>query len=256
MKRIIISFCFLLFIISGFSVDSFAQKVKKITKKRPPQTYIILARPDDLIQNCQPIEEIANLKISQYGELILGANKVEKANLTKILTNYICGKIPPEQIVHIEADPNLPFSILTETIRLSRKAMVDSFGLKIIGDASSENMVKVPMEDREFSSTKKVKASPLALFVSISPDGTLKLNSKTETLDSLKEKLKTVFQIRKQKRIYILGSNEVEKTVFIYADGTVKFAEILNLIREIEKIGAYPIGIDVDNFFLRQIFVK
>lgn len=255
MKRIFSSFC-LLFIVGGMSVFSFAQKAKKPTKKRPPQSAVILAHPDEAMPNCQPIEDLAIIKIRENGELTLGSNKVEKYNLTKELTNYICGKIPPEQIAHIEADSNLTFSNLVEIVKLGRKAMVSDFGLKVIGDTSTEVLVKVPMEDEEIPSTKKVKANPLALTVSVNPEGSLKLNNKPETLDTLKERLKQVFQIRKQKRIYIQGSKDVEKTVFVYADKSVKFSEIIGLLREIETVGAFPIGLDIDDYFLKQIFVK
>lgn len=256
MKRNFINFCLLFLIVGGISVISFGQKSGKTTKKRPSQSDVILAPPDEPVKNCQPIEDLAIIKIRDNGEFTLGSKKVEKYNLTKELTNYICGKIPPEQIVHIEADSNLNFNNLVEIVKLSRKAMVSDFGLKVIGDTSTEVLVKVPMEDKEISATKKVKANPLALMVSINSDGTLKLNNKPETLGTLKEKLNQIFQLRKQKRIYIQGSKEIEKTVFVYADKSVKFSEIVSLAKEIEKLGAFPIGLDVDDYFLKQIFVK
>lgn len=242
-------------IIWAISGTCFSQNKKKIQKGRPINAEILLA-PNEANRDCNPIEEKALISVLQNGELNLNSSKIENTNLVKELTNYICGKIPPEQIIHIEADPNLSFSKLVEIVKLGRKAMVSDFGLKLIGDSTAENMVKVPMEDDETPSTKKVKANPLALTVSISADGILKLNNKKETLDTLKERLKQVFQIRKQKRIYIQGSKDVEKTVFVYADKSVKFSEIIGLLREIETVGAFPIGLDIDDYFLKQIFVK
>lgn len=255
MKRIFINLCLLFIIVGVISATSFGQKTKKPIKKRLPQSAVILARPDEPVANCQPIEDTAIVRISDDGELTLGSNKIEKSNLTKDLTNYICGKIPPEQIVHIEADANLTFNNLVDIIKLSRKTMVSDFGLKVNNDASSEIIVKVPMEE-DVPPPKKVKANPLALIVSIDSNGIIKLNNKIENVNSLKEKLTQIFQTRKLKRIYIEGSKDVNKTVFVYSDRSVKFSEIVSLLKEIEKIGAFPIGLDVDEFYLKQIFVK
>ncbi len=65
----------------------------------------------------------------------------------------------------------------------------------------------------------------------------------------LKEKLREIFKQRENFGILRPGTNEVEKTVFIAAPPTVKFADVIKLIQAVKDAGAEPIGLQLEDLF-------
>ena len=149
---------------------------------------------------------------------------------------------------------NTPFSFIAEAARSGREIEVDDVILTLDNyEGLTTDKLKISLEEPE-RTKKKIKAYPLMLTAAISPDGKLELNSKPQTPESIAKVISQTFETRKKKRIFIQGSDEVEKTVFVYARPNTKFGDVLNLIKEIEKTGAYPIGLDVDDYYPKVIF--
>lgn len=254
-KIFIFAFCsvFLTFAISSVSL---AQKKRKSVK--PKQDEILTIISEKKIQvtnpNCKPSSKPAVVFVSVSGELTLNGATVERTNFTQELANYLCDKLPFEEVTHIKADENTPFNLVTEVIRYVRELEIDRVVLIVGTDTNIQTKVlRIPAEDEE-STNEKVKAEPLVLATAIAPDGTFELNGKTQTVESIKKVLNQTFETRKKKRVFKEGRREIEKTTFVYARTQTEFGEVVKFIKEIEKTGANPVGLDVDDYYLKVIF--
>ena len=129
-------------------------------------------------------------------------------------------------------------------------------------------MVAVPLKPTRFEAklpsepddSPKVDPHPWTLVVTIEPDRTLKLNSLTDmgTIDDtskLSVALRNLFEERKKNRSYryemLLRSDlpddaRIEKTVFIKAQRTLPYGEVVKVIDGIKGAGANPIGLQLD----------
>jgi len=116
---------------------------------------------------------------------------------------------------------------------------------------------KLPSEPDEFP---KTEPPPLGLVVTIEPDRTLKLNQLPDmgTVDDtskLSVALRNLFEERKKNHAYryemLLRSDlpddaRIEKTVFIKAQRTLPYGEVVKVIDGIKGAGANPIGLQLD----------
>jgi biopolymer transport protein ExbD len=129
-------------------------------------------------------------------------------------------------------------------------------------------MVAVPLRPTRFAAklpsepddSPKVDPHPWTLVVTIEPDRILKLNSITNmgTIDDtskLSVTLRNLFEERKKNHSYryemLLRSDlpddaRIEKTVFIKAQRTLPYGEVVKVIDGIKGAGANPIGLQLD----------
>ena len=129
-------------------------------------------------------------------------------------------------------------------------------------------MVAVPLKPTRFAA--KLPAEPddspplrpndWMLLVTIQPDRTLKLNSLTDmgTIDDtskLSLALRNLFEERRKNRAFryeMLSRTDlpddvrIEKTVFIKAQRTLPYGEVVKVIDGIKGAGANPIGLQLD----------
>ena len=129
-------------------------------------------------------------------------------------------------------------------------------------------MVAVPLKPTRFAAklpsepddSPKVEPPPLTLVVTIGPDRSLKLNSLTDmgTVDDtskLNVALRNLFEERKKNHAYrhemllrpdLPEDARIEKTVFIKAQRTLPYGEVVKVIDGIKGAGANPIGLQLD----------
>jgi biopolymer transport protein ExbD len=129
-------------------------------------------------------------------------------------------------------------------------------------------MVAVPLKPTRFEAKlpsepddTKVQPNILTLVVTIQRDRSLKLNSLTDmgTVDDtskLSLTLRNLFEERKKNHAYrfemllrpdLPEDVRVEKTVFIKAQRTLPYGEIVKVIDGIKGAGANPIGLQLDD---------
>lgn len=130
-------------------------------------------------------------------------------------------------------------------------------------------MVAVPLRPTRFAAklpsepddSPKLPPHPWTLVVTIEPDRSLKLNSLTDMgsvddTSKLSVALHNLFEERKKNHSYryemLLRSDlpddaRIEKTVFIKAQRTLPYGEVIKVIDGIKGAGANPIGLQLDN---------
>lgn len=108
----------------------------------------------------------------------------------------------------------------------------------------SELGIREPMAD---VSGENVRPDPLTLVVGLDNDGALRLNNdpmgSASNTGPLSAKLSEIFKERENNGIFRIGTNEVEKTVFIDAPPQVNAADLRKVLKAIRDAGASPIGL-------------
>jgi biopolymer transport protein ExbD len=109
-----------------------------------------------------------------------------------------------------------------------------------------------------------IDPNPLTLVVSISGDGTLKVNEKTEAgtildMKTLADKLKSTFAEREANGIMREGltartdlplTERIERTVHVKAPRSIAYGTVVKVIDTIKGAGARPIGLQIDDLAL------
>ena len=95
-------------------------------------------------------------------------------------------------------------------------------------------------------------ANPNTLLVSIKSDYSLQLNRETdygtvEDSDKLVERLQAEFRKRESEGNFRVGTNEIEKTVFIKAPKNLNYGSVAKVVDAIKMSGAEPIGLQIDD---------
>lgn len=110
---------------------------------------------------------------------------------------------------------------------------------------------KIPAEPKDQPQVQ-VKPNPLTLVVAISKETKgITLNNDpfgdvTDT-EKLENKLREIFTQREQNGVLREGSNEVERTLFIKSPKSVRYGDVVKVIDAVKKVGASPIGLQVDD---------
>lgn len=118
----------------------------------------------------------------------------------------------------------------------------------------------IPTQRDPNEDLSQLKPNPLTLVVSIGGDLQLKLNQDSmgsvNDTSALSQKLRVVFQQRKEQRAYKTGmetavnvpeEERIEKTVFIKAPRTLRYEEVVKVIDAVKGAGANPVGLQVDD---------
>ncbi len=198
------------------------------------------------IQTSEDVKFLTNTAdIKPLGDFFSGAatgGKTAKTAKTAIR--------PIVPIVIVRAQPHLNFGVLFDVINKIRS----SSKLRIKLETAPSYYVLVQAID---TTPLRLRPNPLSLVVSLDRGFNIKLNM--EPLGTLKEtkavtdRLIEIFKAREENGVYREGSNEVEKTVFVSADRSVDFKDVIELIEVIRAAGASPIGLQMDeiNFVLQ-----
>jgi biopolymer transport protein ExbD len=172
-------------------------------------------------------------------------------------------KTPDRRIVYFKCDVNASFENVLQIFNIIRKADVDKVGLVVIGEKNADDpyqinplMFEVKLPANPANKTNEVvKPNPSVLLVALlEKDGKLTLNREdTGTISDTKKlenKLSEIFKQRENYGVFRVGSNEVEKTVFLKVSKSSKYGDFIKLVEAVKGAGAQPIGIQIDDLNL------
>ena len=96
------------------------------------------------------------------------------------------------------------------------------------------------------------RPNPLFLLVDIDRQGKILLNKEeegtTEDYSKLLNHLVSIFKERENNGVFRIGSNEVEKTVFIKLPLSLMLTDVIEVALAVKETGANPIGLYIDEF--------
>lgn len=110
---------------------------------------------------------------------------------------------------------------------------------------------EVPTQRDPNEDTSKLKPNPLTLVVSISNDLQIKLNQdemgSVNDTGPLSGRLAETFKQRQEQHAVRIGTEEIEKTVFVKAPRSVKYGDVVKVIDAIKGAGSDRVGLQVDD---------
>lgn len=188
------------------------------------------------------------VRLATDNQFFLNENKIAFGSLSGEITKRIAAKNPEDEIVYIVGKSDVGFKRIVQILKFGRQAENDDFGLIVADesetrDVSKAEKVKIVLEEYN---PKTDKPSPLFLGVALGANGKIALNAKPHTPETLAAELRRTFEQRKQKKIYIAGSTDVDKTVFVKAALSAKYGDVMKIIELVRNAGAYPIAVEID----------
>jgi biopolymer transport protein ExbD len=131
----------------------------------------------------------------------------------------------------------------------------------------SDFKVSVPPKYEIPNNVTCVLPNPLTLVVSVDENAHLSLNGEDmgtlEDTSRLKRELDGIFQQRLENRAYRVGmesrpnlpeSERIEKTVYVKANRSIAYGEVVKLIDEMKGAGASPIGLQIDDSLFNPFY--
>lgn len=228
--------------------------------------------------NQDPISE-SSVILSVSGDQFYGdGDRVEKNNLTSKLSEVIKRRNEPVKVVYIACQADSEYGRIVEVLSALRDAGVGQAGL-IVNRGNPDNvalgafLIEFPMPLKEGDDLSKFKPNPLMLVAAVLPDLQLELNhdkglrrgglcfgSAPKGFGSdpanLKFFLACLFDHRSKERAFRIGmetrndvplGQRIEKTVYVKAPRSAKYADVLRVIDAIKEAGANPIGLQLDD---------
>jgi biopolymer transport protein ExbD len=240
---------------------------------------IIVALPRQVknADHDRAIRRQPRISIPTADEVYVGDELIPKADFDSQLGEKIDESLKQQseanRIVNIASSINVDWGKIVYVINSAREKRVDRVGLIVAGDHGTENrfLLQIPPQRDPNEDMSKLKPNPLLLGVFLSPDLQLKLitggydhpvgpNSEAKgTLDdpsSLSQALARIFQQRKEQHVYKPGmetrtdlpeDERVEKTVWIRASRSCRYADVIKIIDVVKGAGANPIIVQIDD---------
>ena len=258
-KNLAVKFCVLLIFVS---VASLAEAQKKKVVRKPVNAEITdngsVSTPEirdfafvvDIDKNVNVTVRVQNSESSNFL-----ADSSTRQPLTDFFTAFSSlqnkknsnnPKEPLSPITIINADKSLYLSDVVGVIQALRVSSSQKIKLKI-----SENLSIFIPKKIENEENYILKPNPNTLIVFLTKNYKIRLNQDEmgdiTNMLPLKETLKKIFNQRADNGILREGTTEVERTVFIKAPLSLKFIELIDLIKTVAETGASPIGLQVDD---------
>lgn len=258
-KNTFIQFCMLAISISP-AISVKAQKKKSIRKT----TVVTIVQNEPL--SVPQIKDFAFVvDIDENSNVTMRVQKSEFSSILadsstqQSLTDFFTGvsnlqnkkvtdktRVSFDPITIVNADNSLRFKDIVKVIQALRVSSSQKIKLKI-----AENLyVFIP---RKIEETEKyiLKPNPNTLMVLLKENYKIQLNQDemgdiTNT-SQLKNTLKSVFKYREEYGILREGTNEVEQTVFVKVPISLRFSELIDLVKKVAESGAQPIGLQIDD---------
>jgi biopolymer transport protein ExbD len=203
------------------------------------------------------------IEIRKNGEFYIGKNKTERENLKtefdKLLAanSFVSETNSKENDIFIKADKETDFSNIIELLKSFPLSSKHFFQLavrtkrnelsylesgkpkvEILGAFSVQNFCDGWKINDPQSET--FKPNPMTLVIEIAKDKTYKLNQDSVTLDELTTKIREIFIDREENLVFKEKSNEIEKSVFVLAPPTAKFADVVPVLESLTKTDKSP----------------
>lgn len=246
--------------------DAYAQqkgkKSKTSAKKKSPP--VKADAPDLRTELINSLDVLCIPRQSETSSVIqIDANSkltatVQTKNDSKVLADgapvsslpEILSRIDKKSVVTFKADPTLSFKSIADALQKMRRATENCINVESLSKTDNQYVYIAPEPLRD-NGSMNVKPNPLTLIVELKPDKKITLNADDEgslnDTSTLSNKLKEIFAAREENGVFREGTNEVEKTIFIKAPLTAKFADVIKIIEAVKEAGATPVGLQIDD---------
>src|SRR5690606_12999167 len=170
-----------------------------------------------------------------------GEKPITKEELPGRVESSMATKSPERRIVYFKGDTGIALENVIAVFDSITKADIDKVGLVVSGKKNAENPYQLHLRRFELKLHRQPKTdadaipSPLPLIVSM-PDGDARLMLSGEAisdLSALEGRLRGVFKDREDNGVFRIGTNEVEKTVYLKVSKTLRYGDLVKLVETV-----------------------
>ncbi len=184
-------------------------------------------------------------------------NVINKGELSQKITKSMGEKSPDNQIVYLKVDENASFENVVQILQIIQMSEVEKVGFAVIEKKNNDDPYQITSRRFEVGLSNVAKMTegsypnPMLLVISMSnKDGGLMLNRENmgtiSDTKKLENSLAGIFKSRESNGVFRVGTNEVEKEVFLKVSKSVKYSDFIKLVEAVKIAGAEPIGIQLD----------
>ena len=176
--------------------------------------------------------------------------------LKKALSGYFAmqkpklGQPPVPARVVVHAAPSLDMKTLLEFLKTARSG---AYELSI--EVTEFYSLKIPPEP-QVPMEMDVKPNPLTLLAAFDDKGAITLNDESfgniKDLSVIQLKLKNVFGEREANGVLRENTNEIEKTVFVRAPASARFADVLTFAKALGDIGGDHLWLAIEKLGIEE----
>jgi biopolymer transport protein ExbD len=184
------------------------------------------------------------ITIENDGEFSFQSHLYTLSQIKGPLDEVMDNRLPGSRVTTIQANSDSPFSKLVDLMKLGRDLQLDDFALKDSeSSVSSATKFKIVLDQ---PAGKEPRPGGMFLRVEISNSGSLSFNGSPSTKEAISARLKIIFADRTRRKLYVIGSKDIEKSVFIKPSLSTKLSDVLGTIELLKNAGAVPIGVQID----------
>jgi biopolymer transport protein ExbD len=155
--------------------------------------------------------------------------------------------LPVARKLIVQAEEIAEFADVLRVLRLVRNLGAKPLDLQL-GDTEGHLLVAIPVFADADDDIAKLKPNPLTLVVSVRANEHVALNGdEQESFEALLGRLRELFRRRTEMKAYKPGSSEIVATLFLKADPSLSLSRVVNLLRELKRVGANPLGLQIDD---------
>lgn len=178
------------------------------------------------------------------------------ATLKKALAEYIAMQDPkffriaePARVV-VRAASSLDMKTLMEFLKIARNGASE-----LSVEVTEFYSLKIPDEPKDLLESD-VKPNPLFLLAAFDDKGAVTLSNEpfgsVQDLSGIQLKLKNVFKERETNGVFRENTNEIEKTVFVRAPESARFADVISFAKALGDIGSDHLWLAIEKIWIEE----
>jgi biopolymer transport protein ExbD len=231
-----------------------AQKLETKKEIVKPDNKEIIKLPDNMESGDEDIRIAKDtsmiIGVASDKNIYQGTDIISKEQLVEKLKKFAESKSKDER-VYLKGDIDVAPGTIVDILKTIRDAKIYNVSLVVNKSSNPSPSVLEIVLPQAPSANPVLKPNPLILVVYDSDNDKIKLNAEDagsiSDLTSLQTKLRDVFKDREKTGVFAVGTNEVEKTVFIRFSKLNKYGNIVKVIDVLKAAGANPIKWDIDD---------
>lgn len=241
---LVLTICLGSFVVSGQkkkTVSSSADVPPSVKKKT-----IDINKTESVNFTIVEVDENSKIKIYSISESEEYTSQSNPSNLSKAVTFTPNQKIPAGLLgsgeIIIKPDTSLKYEELVKVSKTIRSQTKQKIRVKL----NNYFYVWIP----EAKTNSMPKPNPLFLLVNIDANGKILLNTEeegtTKDFSKLQKHLVEIFKDRENNGIFRIGSNEVEKTIYLKLPLSLGLITVWTIADAVKETGANPIFLQID----------
>jgi biopolymer transport protein ExbD len=204
-------------------------------------------------------EKALVVSVRYPNDLYVGAEQYPREVVGEVIEKRLRENSSERQLIYLNADANAEYGSIVQALEIIRRQDIENIGLMVEPAAGADKKlqvlkIKIPAEPKE---TDTPDLLDRRLVVNLQKDGKIqpgrfdkyafKPAAPDVKAEEISGKLTQMLKENEEKKITLKGANEIDKTVFIRARRSNRYAEVARLIDAATAAGASEVYLMLDD---------